>query len=76
MINIYNIEVAINKDDFIEVIHAKGSSIRQLGKVVGKTEKTIRNYLNSGKMPLEIFVRCLNELGIDNPDMVLVPTII
>lgn len=62
---IYDVVVNINKDEFINAVHLNGSSIRKFGNKVGRSEKTIRNYLNDGKMPLEILLRCLTELNID-----------
>lgn len=62
---IYDVVVNINKDEFINIVHLNGSSIRKLGDKVGRSEKSIRNYLNDGKMPLEILLRCLTELNID-----------
>lgn len=50
-------KVTINRDRFIEVLKEKHTSIRELGRAyeeIDRTEKTIRNCLNHGKMPEEL----------------------
>lgn len=68
---IYDVIVDINKDEFLSIVYLNSSSIRKLGNKVGRSEKTIRNYLNDGRMPLEILLRCLTELGVDIRDTTL-----
>lgn len=62
--------VSVNKQVFLEVLKQKKSSIRKLGdayKHIERTEKSIRRYLNKGKMPENILINISKYLDV-HPD--------
>ena len=62
--------VPINRKRFFEVLKARGSSIRKLGEAyneIQRTEKTIRRYLDEGKMPPDLLDRIARYLNV-HPD--------
>lgn len=65
-------KIKINPDRFIEVLKLRKSSIRKLDdprneKGIGRTEKTIRRCLKSGKMPPELLDNIAKYLNV-HPD--------
>ena len=53
-------KVPINREHFLEVLKARGYSVRKLGEAYNKiqrTEKTIRRYLTAGEMPPDLLER-------------------
>ena len=61
--------VKVDKERFINTITQRNFSIRKLGKdrYIDRTEKTIRNYLNSGEMPADLLDRIALTINI-HPD--------
>lgn len=62
--------VEINKERFMEVLKENRCSIRKLGKAysdIGRTEKTIRYWLNDGHMPPDLLDKIAQYLNV-HPD--------
>lgn len=63
-------KVPVNRERFQEVLKLRGSSIRKLGKAdheIQRTERTIRRYLDEGKMPPALLERIARYLNV-HPD--------
>lgn len=63
-------KVPVNKKRFLEILKLRNCSIRKLGEAyeqIGRTEKTIRRYLDCGEMPPELLNKIAKYLNI-HPD--------
>lgn len=63
-------KVPINRERFLEVLRARGSNVRKLGKAyneIQRTEKTIRRCLDEGKMTQDLLERIARFLNV-HPD--------
>ena len=64
------LKVQVNKQHFLEVLKLRNCSIRKLGEAyeqIGRTEKTIRRCLDTGKMPPDLLNRIAKYLNV-HPD--------
>lgn len=64
------LKVQVNKQRFLEVLKLRNCSIRKLGEAyeqIGRTEKTIRRCLDTGKMPPDLLNRIAKYLNV-HPD--------
>ena len=60
-------KVPIKRERFLEVLRARGSNVRKLGKAyneIQRTEKTIRRCLDEGKMPQDLLERIARFLNV------------
>ncbi len=72
MANKETIKVSINRERFMEALKVRKSSIRKLGEAydqIGRTEKTIRRYLQKGEIPPDLLDKIGKFLDVE-PDYI------